>query len=85
MKTLTVNIRAEMEVPEDWELVEHPSGMVVLKIGDQFVDFDITPLATRSTDPEAEWSDDDTDLVNRVLDTVTGIDVDLETDDTRQA
>lgn len=79
MKTLTVNIRAEMEVPDDWELVEHPSGMAVLKIGDQFVDFDIAPLATRSEDPEAEWSDDDTPLVNRVLDTVVGIDIDLET------
>lgn len=78
MKALTVNIRAELEVPDDWELVEHPSGMLVLKIGDQFVDFDIAPLATRSEDPEAEWSDDDTVLVGKVLDTVVGIDVELE-------
>ena len=78
MKTLTVLIRAELEVPDDWELVEHPSGMRVVKIGDQYVDFDIAPLATRSEDPEAEWSDDDAALVNQVLDTVVGIDVDLE-------
>ncbi len=78
MKTLTVNIRAELEVPDDWELVEHPSGMLVLKIGDQFVDFDIAPLSTRSEDPEAEWSDEDTRLVGQVLDTVVGIDVELE-------
>lgn len=78
MKALTVNIRAELEVPDDWELVEHPSGMRVLRIGDQYVDFDITPLATRSDDPEAEWSDDDTALVGKVLDTVVGIDVELE-------
>lgn len=78
MKTLTVNIRAELEVPDDWELVEHPSGMLVLKIGDQYVDFDIAPLATRSEAPEAEWSDDDTALVGQILDTVVGIDVELE-------
>lgn len=78
MKALIVNIRAELEVPDDWELVEHPSGMQVLKIGDQYVDFDITPLATRSEDPEAEWSDDDSELVDKVLDAVVGIDVDLE-------
>jgi hypothetical protein len=78
MKTLIVNIRAELEVPDDWELVQHPSGMLVLKIGDQFVDFDIAPLSTRSEDPEAEWSDEDTRLVGQVLDTVVGIDVELE-------
>lgn len=59
MKNLTVLIRAELEIPDEWELVDHPSGMQVLKIGDQFVDFDIAPLATRSTDPDAEWSDAD--------------------------
>lgn len=78
MKTLTVNIRAQLEVPDDWELVEHPSGMLVLRIGDQYVDFDIAPLVTRSEDPEAEWSDDDTTLVGKILDTVAGIEVELE-------
>lgn len=78
MKALTITIRAELEVPDEWELVEHPSGMLVLKIGDQFVDFDIAPLSTRSEDPEAEWSDDDATLVGQVLDTVVGIDVELE-------
>ncbi|NTV93902.1 MAG: hypothetical protein HGA75_00595 [Thiobacillus sp.] len=78
MKKLTVTIRAELEIPDDWELVEHPSGILVMKIGDQFVDFDIAPLATRSVDPEAEWSDEDTSLVGKVLDAVADIDVELE-------
>jgi hypothetical protein len=77
MKSLSVVIRAELEVPDDWELVEHPSGMLVLKIGDQFVDFDLTPLATRSSDPDAEWSDADSPIVGRVLDTVLSLDTDL--------
>ena len=78
MKNLTVLIRAELEVPDEWELVEHPSGIQVLKIGDSFVDFDIAPLTTKSTAQDTEWSDADTDLVNKVLDTVVGIDAEVE-------
>lgn len=78
MKNLTIVIRAELEIPDDWELVDHPSGMQVLKIGDQFVDFDIAPLATQSNDPDAEWSDADSDIVGEVLDTVVGVDAELE-------
>ena len=78
MKTLNVVIRAELEIPDDWELVEHRSGALVLKIGDQFVDFDITPLATKSAEPDAEWSDSDVNIVNEVLDTVVGLDAEME-------
>lgn len=78
MKTLTVLIRAELEVPDEWELVDHPSGMQVLKIGDSFVDFDFAPLATQSTAPDAEWSDLDAELIGKVLDTVVGIDSEVE-------
>jgi len=78
VKALTVLIRAEMEVPDDWELVEHPSGMQVLKIGNQYVDFDIAPLATESADPNAEWSDENAHTVDKVLDAVVGMDVLLE-------
>ena len=78
MKNLTVVIRAELEVPDDWELVEHPSGIQVLKIGDEFVDFDLAPLATRSTAPDAEWSDRNAALVDTVLDAVVDMDVELD-------
>ncbi|CAG4882652.1 conserved protein of unknown function [Georgfuchsia toluolica] len=78
MKRLNVVIHAELEVPDDWELVEHPSGAQVLKIGDEFVDFDIAPLSTRSDDPDAEWSDEDAEIVGKVLDAVIGLDTDLE-------
>lgn len=78
MKNLTVLIRAELEIPDDWELVDHPSGMQVLKIGDRFVDFDIAPLTTQSIATDAEWSDADIDIVGEVLDTVVGIDAELE-------
>lgn len=78
MKTLIVKITAELQIPDDWELAEHSSGMTVLKVGDSFVDFDITPLATRDDDPDAEWSDEDQNLTTRVLDCVSGLDADLD-------
>ena len=78
MKKLTVLIRAELEIPDEWEFVEHPSGIQVLKIGDSFVDFDIAPLSTTSESPDATWSDNDVDLVEEVLGCVSGLDTDLE-------
>ncbi len=78
MKKLVVKIQAELEVPDDWEIVRHPSGITVLKVGDTFVDFDLAPLATTSGDPDAEWSDINVEVVEEVLDAVTGLDADLE-------
>lgn len=78
MKKLVVTIQAELEVPDDWELAKHPSGITVLKIGENFVDFDLAPLTTTSSDPDAEWSDADVEVVGKVLDAVTGLDTDLE-------
>jgi hypothetical protein len=78
MRKLIVTMRAELEVPDDWELARHPSGISVLKVGDQFVDFDLAPLATASSDPDAEWTDTNVELVGKVLDCVVGLDSDLE-------
>lgn len=78
MRKLTVMIRAELEIPDDWEFVEHPSGIQVLKIGDNYVDFDIAPLSTTSENPDATWTDTDVDLVEQVLECVSGLDTELE-------
>ncbi|HEY6896100.1 MAG TPA: hypothetical protein VI279_02475 [Rhodocyclaceae bacterium] len=78
MKNLTVMIRAELEIPDDWELVEHPSGIQVLKVDGEFVDFDLAPLATKSLDPDAEWSDAHSVVVDKVLDTIVGLEAELE-------
>lgn len=78
MKKLTVTIRAELEVPEHWDFVEHPSGIQVLKIGEHYVDFDIAPLCTTSDSPDATWSDAEVEIVEQVLDAVTGLDSELE-------
>lgn len=78
MKTLTVRMLVELQVPDEWELAVHESGMTVLKIGDNFVDFDITPLVAADNTADAEWSDDNQELTLEVLDCVTGLDVDME-------
>ena len=77
MKKLVLQLQAELEIPDDWELVEH-SGVQVLKIGDRYVDFDIAPLATTSTEPEAVWNDEDQQLTEEILNAVTGLDVQME-------
>ncbi len=77
MKKLTVRIHAELEVPNDWEIVDLEGGVQVLKIGDKYVDFDIAPLATSSSEPDATWSDEDEELTGRILDAVTGLDTEL--------
>lgn len=77
MKKLTIKITAELDIPDDWELVDHEAGMQVLKIGDRFVDFDITPLATDKSDADAIWSDEDDDLTDRILESITEFDADM--------
>jgi hypothetical protein len=78
MKKLSLQLNAELEIPDDWELVEHSSGIFVLKVGDRFVDFDITPLVTASTAPDATWSDEDEQFTEEILDMVTGLDSQME-------
>ena len=77
MKKLTVHIHAELEIPNDWEIVTLENGVEVLKVGEQFVDFDIAPLASSSSEIDATWSDEDEALTGRILDAVTGLDVEL--------
>ena len=36
MKKLSLELHAELEIPDDWELVEHPSGIFVLKVHSKF-------------------------------------------------
>jgi len=78
MKKLSLELHAELEIPDDWELVQHPSGIFVLKVGDRFVDFDLAPLVATSTAPDATWSDEDEEFTEEVLDMVIGLDSEME-------
>ena len=78
MKKLSLVLTAELEIPDDWELVEHPSGIWVLEVGGRFVDFVITPLVTGSGAVVATWSVEDEAFTGEILDMVTGLDSQME-------
>jgi hypothetical protein len=77
MKKLTIKITAELDIPDDWELVDHEAGMQVLKVGDRYVEFDITPLATDKNDAEAMWTDEDEKLTNEILESISEFDSEM--------
>lgn len=77
MKQLTVVIRAEFSIPDDWHLVTHPSGIQALKIGDHFVGFDVMPIETKSKRSNAEWSDATEGLIEGIIDTVIRAEAEL--------
>jgi hypothetical protein len=77
MKKLVVEMQAGLEVTDDRELARHSPGITVLKVGDAFVDFDLAHLATAAGDADAEWPDIHVEVVEAVLDAVTGLDADI--------
>ncbi len=75
MKKLSVTIKLDMLVPDDWELVQTSEGGQVLKLpNQQFLDIAIEPLF--ASNPEETWaSTEDDDVLNDILDMVESEDV----------
>ncbi len=75
MKKLSVTMKLEMSIPDDWELVKTSTGVDVIKLpNNQFLDLTFEPLV--ATDPEETWtSTDDEDFLNEILDMVDSEDV----------
>ena len=78
MKKLSVTIKLDMLVPDDWELVETSEGTPVLKLPNgQFLDLTIEPLF--ATDPEETWTGaEDDDALDAILDMVESEEVAYE-------
>ena len=78
MKKLKVQIHLEMNVPDDWELVQTSEGTPVLQLPNgQFMDLAIEPLF--ASDPEETWSSTDSDdVLNDILDMVESEEVSYE-------
>ncbi|MDY7573102.1 hypothetical protein [Actimicrobium sp. CCI2.3] len=70
MKKLTVTIKLDMTIPEDWELVRTSTGGQVIKLPDgQFLDIAIEPMF--AADPEETWtSTQNDDALNDFLDLI---------------
>jgi hypothetical protein len=80
MKQVNITITLSMEVPDDWDVVEHPDGILALDMGNgQFMDMTFTPVVTDSANEDATWSTDYEDgFADKILDMVKEYDTEME-------
>ena len=77
MKKLQVTITLDMDIPEDWTLVDHPDGVPVLTVGDgRYMYMSFLPMFTNQLDPESDWTSEcSSEFVEEVVEMVQGEDV----------
>lgn len=77
MKKLLVTIQVELDIPDTWELVEHPDQVQALKMDDgQYMHMSFLPMMTKEFNENAEWSSECSDeFTEKVLDMVLDEDV----------
>ena len=65
MKKLRVTLKAEIILPDKWELVDHGDHYDVLKVGNKYCDFNLMCMSTKSRSAGTHWTSDDklTDLM----------------------
>ena len=70
MKRLSVTIKLELEVPDEWEMRKTSEGFDVVQIGEgRYMDMSFEPLL--SDDLDGMWTDSTDDgFLNEVLDMV---------------
>lgn len=75
MKNVTVTIKLEMEVPDDWELAKTSDGIDILSMGNgQYLDLTFEPMVT--DDVEGTWTNDvDEGFMDTLMDMVVSEDV----------
>ena len=57
MKRLQVTINLDMDIPDEWTLIEHPDGVPVLTLGDgRYMYMSFLPMFTKELVPESEWT-----------------------------
>lgn len=80
MKKVNITITLGMEVPDNWDVVEHPDGILALDMGDgKFMDMTFTPVVTDNADENATWSTHYEDgFANKILDMVKEYDTEME-------
>ena len=71
MKKLQVTIKAELQIPDDWQLVDHEDGIKVLDTADgNYIDFDLLPMVSASLEEGAIWNSAPEDIDGEVMDMV---------------
>lgn len=71
MKKVKVTLSAVLEIPDDWDIVEHEDGNTVFKTGDTYVDLDFMCLTTDDPEDGATWTLDE-DLEEEFFDYIQG-------------
>jgi hypothetical protein len=82
MRKLLVTIQVELDIPDTWELVEHPDQVQAIKMDDgQYMHMSFLPMMTRDFTENAEWSSECSDeFTEKVLDMVEDEDVYMKLD-----
>lgn len=77
MKKLLVTIQLELDIPDTWDLVEHPDQVQAIKMDNgQYMHMSFLPMMTRDFKSGSEWSSECTDeFTNEILDMVADEDV----------
>lgn len=72
MKKLLVTVQVELDIPDTWNLVEHPDEVQAIKIDDgRYMYMSFLPMFTSDPKEGAEWSSECSDeFTNKLLDMV---------------
>jgi hypothetical protein len=80
MKRLQVTINLDMDIPDEWTLVEHPDGVPVLTLGDgRYMYMSFLPMFTKALVPESEWTSECSEaFTEQVVDMVQDEEVEMK-------
>lgn len=80
MKKLQVTITLDMDIPEDWTLLDHPDGVPVLAVGDgSYMYMSFLPMFTKELEPESNWTSECSDkFSDDIVEMVQGEDVKMK-------
>ena len=71
MKKLRLTIKAELDIPDEWELVTHDDNITVIDMGNgKFLDFDLLPMLAYSREEGAIWNTVPQELDAEIMDMV---------------
>jgi len=81
MKKIQVKITAEFEVPDEWEIVDYAQNqddtVKVLKVDDEFCDFDMEYLVAHKEKNGTVWSNDES-MYEKMIHCMHQIQVDIK-------
>jgi hypothetical protein len=71
VKKLRLTIKAELDIPDHWELVTHKDNITVVNTGNgKFLDFDLLPMIAYSLEEGAIWNTVPQELDAEIMDMV---------------